>query len=120
MATDTTSEAPAVPAANGKAAPERSDEELARELLELEQKFPPPQRGAEIPDARWFEENYQSLLQQHKGLHVAILNRAVIGSGVNELQLRIDLARKYQVHPYGFLVVDLFPLWDFAPCPESS
>jgi hypothetical protein len=86
-------------------------EELARELSELEKQFPPPERGDLIPDARWYEANAPALYEQYRGMHIAIMNGAVVGHDRNELQLRLDVARKYNIHPYGFLVVHLFSVF---------
>ncbi|MDY3556782.1 hypothetical protein R5W24_005955 [Gemmata sp. JC717] len=92
--------------------PTRDYDELARELEEAGKQFPPPERGDEVPDARWFEANAQALYQQYKGMHVAILNGAVIGAGLDELELRLDVSRKYHIHPDRALVVHLFSaLW---------
>ncbi len=108
MATDTTSEPPAAPA---PAVVPRTYEELGRELGELEKQFPPPEKGDDIPDARWYEANASALYEQYLGEHVAILNGAVVGHNWDELQLRIDVARKYNVHPYRALVVYLFTIF---------
>jgi hypothetical protein len=112
--TDATTTPP--PAVNGTVphAPEesrRADEELLRELLELEKQFPPPEKGDDIPDARWFEANEAALYEQYRNEHVAIMNGEVVGHDWNELRLRRDVARKYNVHPQKFLVVYLFSIF---------
>jgi hypothetical protein len=118
MSTDArpTTDATPPPAENGDSPPGasealRSDMELVRELLELEKQFPPPEKGALIPDARWYEANAPALFEQYRGMHVAIINGAVVGHDWNELQLRLDVARKYNIHPYCFLVVHLFSVF---------
>ncbi len=113
-ATDATTTPP--PAANGPAphTPDearRADEELLRELAELEKQFPPPEKGDLIPDARWFEANASALGEQYRNEHVAIMNCEVVGHDWNELRLRRDVARKYNVHPHRFLVVYLFSIF---------
>jgi hypothetical protein len=119
MPTDTTSEAPAspttdpvvaVPAAQGATtAGHRTDRELAHELIELEKQFDPPERGESVSDARWYEANESVIESQYRGMHVAIMNGAVVGYGCNALQLELDLARKYNVHPQRFLIVYVMP-----------
>lgn len=111
-----TTDATPPPTANGTAphAPEesrRADEELLRELLELEKQFPPPEKGACLADARWFEANAAALGEQYRNEHVAIMNGEVVGHDWNELRLQRDVARKYNVHPHSFLVVYLFSIF---------
>ena len=104
------------PAANGTAPSELdaarlADQELLNELHELEKQYPAPERGHDIPDARWYEANASALFEQYRGEHVAIMNGAVVGHDWNELRLRRDVARKYNVHPHRFLVVYLFTVF---------
>ena len=83
----------------------RTDEELARELVELENQFDPPERGASSADARWFEANWGApVLAAYRGTHVAVLNGAIVGHGSNALQLELDVARKFNLHPQRFIV----------------
>ncbi len=84
---------------------QRTYEDLARELIELEKQFPLPERGDAIPDAKWFEEHWgKPALTQYGGSFVAVLNGAVVGHGLNSLQLQIDVARKCNVHPQRFII----------------
>jgi hypothetical protein len=104
------------PAANGAVPHAQNEARLAElallnEIAELEKQFPPPEKGSQIPDARWYEANAPALFDQYRGEHVAIMNGAVVGHDWNELQLRLDVARKYNVHPYRFLVVHLFSVF---------
>ena len=85
---------------------------MAQELFELGKQFPRPEKGDCIPDARWYIENEAALYKQHLGEHVAILNGAVVGHGWNELQLQLDVARKYHVHPDRILTVYLFSIFE--------
>ena len=111
MPADTTNEALTIPTHDPADAKSRTDQERARELIELESQFPPPEEGACIPDARWYEANAAALYEQYKGMHVAILNGAVVGHDWSELQLRLDTARKHNVHPCRVLVVHLFSVF---------
>jgi hypothetical protein len=97
-----------VPAASAPVV-ERSYEELAREIIELEKQFPPPDEGDIVAEARWLAENWPALVRAYPGTHVAVLNRAVVGTGENPLQLKLDVARKFNVHPQRFLVESVPP-----------
>jgi hypothetical protein len=97
------------PAANGAAPPApsstRRSEELVRELLELEKQFPPPNEDAIFADARWLQEHWgTAVLEPYRGTHVAVLNGAVVGHGWDSLQLQLDVARKFNVHPQRFIL----------------
>src|SRR6266511_1758202 len=106
--TDPTTTPP--PVANGTGPPQPSESLLAGmvlvdELLELEKQFPAPDEDAVFANARWFEEHLgKPELMQYRGTHVAVMNGAVVGHGDNSLQLQLDIARKYKVHPQSFLV----------------
>lgn len=105
MATDTTSAAPAVPLANGEAAPERTGEALARELLELEQRFPLPDRDELLADARWFAERWgRPAFEPYRGSCIAVLDGVVVAQGEDEDRLRLDLARARNLHPARFVI----------------
>jgi hypothetical protein len=98
------------PAANGagpQAPPEslRSNMDLARELVELEKQYPPPDEDAIFSDARWLQEHWgTAVLEPYRGTHVAVLNGAVVGHGWDSLQLQLDVARKFNVHPQRFIL----------------
>lgn len=98
------------PAANGAAVPAprenpRSNMDLARELVELEKQYPPPEQSDILADARWLQEHWgTAVLEPYRGTHVAVLNGAIVGHGWNSLQLQLDVARKFNVHPERFLV----------------
>jgi hypothetical protein len=105
-----------LPAANGAVPPaldeaRLADEELVNELHELEKQFPLPEKGATLADARWYVANASALYQQYCGEHVAIMNGTLVGHDWNELRLRRDVTRKYNVHPQSFLVVYLFSIF---------
>jgi hypothetical protein len=112
----TTDPATPPPPANG-AVPHQPDEArladlaLVREIAELEKQFPPPEKGSTIADARWYEANAPALFEQYRGEHVAIVNGAVVGHDWNELQLRLDVAKRYNIHPHSFLVVHLYSVF---------
>jgi hypothetical protein len=87
----------------------RADLALVHEIAEFEKQFPPPEKGALISEARWFVANASALFEQYRGSFVAIMNDAVVGHGPNALQLQLDVARKYNVHPQSFLVELILP-----------
>jgi hypothetical protein len=116
-ATDATSTAPA----NGVASHPSSEPlldnmALAREIVDLEKQFPPPDQDALLADARWFEAHYaQPELSQYRGSFVAVRNGAVVGHGPNALQLQLDVARRLNVHPESFLVELILPsMFEYA------
>lgn len=83
----------------------RTDEELARELVELEKPFAEPDVNAIRADAKWFDDHGgKPALTQYRGSFVAVLNGAVVGHGANALQLQIDVTRKFNVHPQRFII----------------
>lgn len=108
--THPTPDATIPPATNGAvphvpSAPCPSDEELARQIVEFEKQFPPPDTDAILANARWLEAHWgKPELTQYRGFHVAVFGGAVVGHGLNSLQLQLDVARKYNVHPQSFLV----------------
>ena len=115
MATDTTSEPPAATAPTGPAARpvEPTYEDLARELIELEKQFPLPEQDDIFADARWFDAHSNTpALEPYRGTHVAVLNGAVVGHGWDSLQLLLDVARKFNVHPQRF-ILEYVPLREF-------
>lgn len=94
-------------AASGRPAP--SADALARQVVELERHYPPPDLEAIKADCRWLQEHWGTeLLAPYRGTHVAVLNGAIIGSGANSLQLELDLSRKFGVHPQR-LVIEHIP-----------
>lgn len=100
------------PAANG--APQPSEAllagmALAREIVELEKQFPPPDPDALLADARWFEANYSKELAQYRGEFVAVRNGAVVGHGPDALRLQLEVVRRLNVHPQSFLVELILP-----------
>src|SRR5262245_43902804 len=117
MSTNTHTPNEAVPAKNGALAPApvpsvtpRTDADLIREIIELEDQCPPPDTEAIRADARWFQEHWgKPELTQYRGSFVAVFNGAVVGHGDNSHQLRLDTAKKFNVHPCR-LIVELIPL----------
>lgn len=97
MATDVTSEAPVAEEVNpGQAFYEK----LAHELTELEKQFPLPERADQLADAKWFEERWvKPAFEPYRGTCIAVLNEAVVATGDDELQLEIDVSRRFNVHP---------------------
>ena len=84
-------------------------EELARELIELEKQSPLPERGEQLADAKWFEERWgKPAFEPYRGTCIAVLNGAVVGTGDDELQLRLDVARRCNVNP-ARLIVEFIP-----------
>ncbi|QJW96863.1 hypothetical protein [Frigoriglobus tundricola] len=120
MPTDATSTDPqsGVPALSGPVAPKattkhRTDEELAHELVELEKQFDPPDPDAIMIDARWFDTHWGTPdFEPYRGTHIAVLNGAIVGHGWNSLQLQIDVARKFNVHPQRF-ILEYIPTREF-------
>lgn len=110
MSTDThpAAEAAEPPhATNGVARSGRppSDEELAREIIEFEMGFPPPDLNEIRADARWFDEHLDKPeLAQYCGSFVAVLDGAVIGHGPNALLLQLEAAKRLNVHPQRFIL----------------
>src|SRR5690348_4092919 len=77
-------------AVNGRPVP--SVDVLAKQVVDLEGDYPPPDVEAIKADCRWLQEHWGTeLLAPYRGTHVAILNGAIVGSGNNSLQLEIDL-----------------------------
>lgn len=82
---------------------------LAKQVVELEGHYPPPDAEAIKADCRWLQERWGTeLLAPYRGTHVAVLNGAIVGSGDNSLQLELDLCRKLGVHPQR-LVIEHIP-----------
>ena len=87
----------------------QTDQELAHELVEFGKRFELPKRGESTSDAQWFDEHWGTpTLTQYRGNFVAILNSAVVGHGANSLQLQLDMARKYNIHPQR-LIIEYIP-----------
>ena len=85
--------------------PCRTDEELAHEIIEFEKRYPLPEKGDASADAKWFDECLgKPALTRYGGRFVAVLNGAVVGHGANSLQLQLDVAREFNVHPQRFIV----------------
>jgi hypothetical protein len=80
-------------------------EELAQQVVALEAVYPPPGWADISADARWFQEQ-QAVggFAPYCGTHVAVYGGKVVGTGENSLQLQIDLARKFGVHPQRFII----------------
>ena len=84
---------------------QRTYEDLARELIELEKQFPLPEKGESLADAKWFEERWgKSEFEPYRGMCIAVLNGSVVGQGRNPLQLQLDVARQLKVHPQRFII----------------
>lgn len=94
----------------GAAAPARSYEELVDELHELGKKHPAPVPAELEADARWFAARWgRSEFEPYRGSCVAVLNGAVVARGGDEGRLRLELARRLDVHP-ARLVIAYIPL----------
>ncbi len=82
------------------------------ELKELGALYPPPTWAEVMPDWKWMHDGQADGTfdpeYKYGGLAVAIYNRRVVGTGIDWLQLRIDVARKYGVHPERFVITS-FP-----------
>lgn len=95
----TAAQKPAAPVTPAPPAP------VTVELLALEQQFPPPDAAEVLDDARWLTEHWGTdALAPFRGTHVAVYRGAVVGSGDDSLQLELDLARRYNVHPARFVI----------------
>jgi hypothetical protein len=111
-------EAPEVPATDApadgaKPVAERTYAELAREIHEFGRQFPMPERGDSRGDARWFEEHLGTpTFEPYRGNFIAVLNESIVGHGRNALQLQLDVARKFNVHPHR-LIVEYVPRAEF-------
>ncbi len=80
-------------------------ERLAAELVELERRYPPPSQHDIVADCRWFQDHLGTpAFAPYRGTHVAIYQGTVVGSGDNSLQLELDLARKFGIHPQRFVI----------------
>lgn len=105
MATDTANE-PTTAAPAGQ----HFYDALVRELLELEKQFPLPEKADQLADAKWFDERWgKPAFEPYRGTCVAVLNGSVVATGDDELQLRVDLARRFNVHP-ARLIIAYIPL----------
>ena len=110
MATDTTSEPPAAPAPR---VPALTDEELVREVIELEKRLPLPEYDDILADAKWFQARCNTPeFEPYRGTHIAVLNGAIVGHGWNSLQLQLDVARTFNVHPQRF-ILEYIPTREF-------
>lgn len=108
MATDTTSEA--VAAEEVKLVDDRTIKELCREIIELESRSPLPDYDAWVADAKWLQAHQGTPeFEPYRGTHIAILREAIVGRAWNCLQLELDIARKYNVHPRQVLIVYVPP-----------
>lgn len=93
--------------------PEPTDRELVREIHEFGKQLPPPERGDSREDARWFEEHLgTATFEPYRGNFVAVLNGSVVGHSRHALQLQLDVARKFNVHPHR-LIVEYVPRAEF-------
>lgn len=101
---DASEPTPARPAPAASAA-ERTDYELAREIVAFEKQFPPPEQDRISADAGWFEAQWGTeTFVPYRGSFVAVIDQTVVGSGRNALQLQLDTAKRLNVHPQRFLV----------------
>jgi hypothetical protein len=88
-----------------------STEELAQQIVALEAGCPPPDEKAILADARWLQERWgQAELAPYRGTHVAVLNGQIVGQAPNSLQLQLDLARKFNVHPQRLVIAYVDPI----------
>lgn len=83
----------------------RSIESLSEELVEFEKGMPAPDFAAQNADARWIDEHWQQLLKEFPGTHIAVLDQRVVGHGVNSLELQLNLARQFNIHPERPIIV---------------
>ena len=91
---------------------DRTVEQLAAELVELERQSPPPDEDGQIADCRWLQKHWgTATLEPYRGTHVAIYNGEVVGHAENSLQLELDVARRFGIHPQR-LVVEYIPRRD--------
>ena len=90
--------------------PGPSVEELGQEITELEAQSPPPDLDGYLNDCRWLQQQWvtHGALHRYAGTHIAILNGEVVGTGQNSLQLQLDVARKFGVHPQRVLIDYVF------------
>ena len=110
MPADTTNEAPTIPAPDPTDTGGRTDQELAHEIIAFEKQFGPPDQDGFIADARWYEEQWEaSAFEPYRGTHIAVFNRAVVGSGWDSLQLQLDVVRKFNVHPQRVIIAYIPP-----------
>jgi hypothetical protein len=82
------------------------------QLRELEVLYPAPTWVEVMPDWKWLHDGMAAGTfdpeYRYGGLCVAVYDRRVVGTGVDWLQLRIDKAREFGVHPER-LVITSFP-----------
>lgn len=64
-----------------------------------------PDLQDQLADVRWFIWRRDDLqVQNHRGDYVAILNGQVVGVGTNPMQLGLDVAKHFDVHPSRVVV----------------
>lgn len=90
------------------APPPSTLEQLAEELVRLENQHPPPDPLELDGEWAWVEENWgKPVLAPYRGKHVAVFGGRVVGSDNNPLALRLKWAKTLNVHPERLAVVYL-------------
>lgn len=85
-------------------------EQLADALVTLEDQFPPPDKDEILADARWIQSRWgTAVFAPYRGTNVAVLNGQIVGNSNHPLQMKLDLTRKYGVHPQRFVIVYIDP-----------
>jgi hypothetical protein len=78
---------------------------LLQQLAELEARSPPPDRDAILADCQWLQSHWiDDTLSPYRGTCVVVYNGAIVGAADDPLALKIELARKFGVHPQRFVI----------------
>lgn len=84
------------------------------ELKELEAEYPVPTLAEVMADWKWLRDGASAGTfdpeYKYGGRAVAIYNGEVVGTGIDWLQLRIDMARRFGLHPERFVITSFYPL----------
>ena len=92
--------------------PSETTLEQQRQLRELGAQHPAPTREEVMPDWKWVNAR----LTEHvfdtpypvSNKYIAVYNQQIVGSGDDQLQLRLDVARKLGLHPERLVITFVF------------
>jgi hypothetical protein len=88
-------------------------EELVAEYWALAGRFPPPDAKAQWADVAWISEHISTpAFDPYRGRYVAVMDRAVRGTGETQLAAEVNTARGLGVHPARLIVVYVDPSSD--------
>ena len=86
--------------------PSAETKRLTAEMKELEVLYPEYDDKANKADWKWIDESLMGMPNDwpYRNKLIAVYNKAIVGTGSDEMQLMIDLSRKLKVNPYRIVV----------------